>query len=131
MKLIIKQSSWSGWKTLSQGDHNPQEIENEYDVKLDEKYIIKTMEITHKIDGEWVKDTEEILSFIITEINASNIKIHTCQPFSNRDGDKINLNSSATDFIVEMDKPLRLVTPTMDAGYIFIFTLVEKGDINK
>lgn len=121
MKLIIKQSSWSGWSK----DYKPEEIENEYEIKLNEKYIIKTVKTSYKKEDEWVEEEKEVLSFNITEVNDDSIKINTYQEFSDNEGDTINLNSDKKEFVITTEKPLKLVTPTTDYGEIFIFYLIK------
>ena len=121
MKLTIKQSSWSGWSE----DSKPKEIEKEYEIKLNEKYIIKTSKITYKKDNEIVEQEIEILSFNIIEVNDDNIKIKTYQAFSDNDDDTINLNSDKKEFIISTEKPLKLMTTTMDYGDIFVFNLIK------
>lgn len=121
MKLSIKQSSWSG----DSPNYEPEEIEKEYDIKLNEKYIIKTRKTSHQKDGEWVEEEEEVLSFVITEVNDSNIKINTYQVFSDNDDGTVDLQSDKREFIVTTEKALRLTTPTMDYGDIFIFKLIK------
>ena len=121
MKLIIKQSSWSGWSK----DYKPNEVENEYEIKLNEKYVIKTTNITYKKGEELVDEEKEILSFNILEANDNSIRIKTNQVFSDNDDNSINLRTDKDEFIITTDKPLKLTTPTMDYGDIFIFTLIK------
>ena len=77
MKLIIKQSSWSGWSK----NYKPSEVENEYEIKHNEKYVIKTTKVSYKKYDEWVDEEREVLSFNISEVNDNNIKINTYQVF--------------------------------------------------
>lgn len=121
MKLIIKESCWSG----RMSEHKPEVIEKEYDIKLNEKYIIKTTQVSYIKDDKYVTEEREILSFDIIETNDDSIKIKTYQPFSNNENGTINLRSDKKEFIVNYEKTLKLNTPTMDFGYIFIFTLVK------
>lgn len=121
MKLIIKQSSWSGRTP----DYKPQEIEKEYELNLNAKYVIATRTLSHVQDGDFVNEEEEVLSFNITEVTDDSIKITTYQPFSDNDNGSINLRSDKKEFVISTDKPLKLMTPTMDYGDIFIFTLVK------
>ena len=51
MKLIIRLSSWSGWVR----NYKPKEIEKEYDIQLNEKYIVKTSNVTLLEDGKKVE----------------------------------------------------------------------------
>lgn len=121
MKLIIKQSSWSGWSS----DYKPNEIEKEYEIKLNEKYVVKTTKISYIKDEKMVEEEEEILSFNISEINEDSIKINTYQVFSDNEDGTVNLHTDKKEFIVTTEKPLELITPTMDYGEIFIFTLIK------
>lgn len=121
MKLNIKQSSWSGWDP----EYKPVEIENQYDLELNHKYIIKTRTSYYSKDEKLIEHESEIFSFEITEIGLDSIKINTFQVFSGHDGSIINLRSKAHEFTVFIDKSLKLVTPTMDYGDIFILTLIN------
>jgi len=58
-------------------------------------------------------------------VNDSSITIQTFQPFSDNDNDTINLRSDKNEFIVSNEKTLKLTTPTMDAGKIFILSLMN------
>ena len=120
MKLKIKQSSWSGRAK----NYKPVEIENEYELKLNEKYIIKTTNISYIKDRKMITEEREIFSFEIIEIDDLNIKIHTYQPFSDNKGNTINLLSKKQEFIVG-EEELKLVTPSTDAGLIFILKLIK------
>ena len=121
MKLKVVESSWSGWSK----DYKPEEMEKEYDIKLNEKYVIKTRNFSFKKDNEWVEEEREIFSFNIIEMNDTSIKIQTYQQFSDNDNGTINLNSDKKEFIVTLEKSLELTTPTMDAGEIFILSLIN------
>ena len=121
MKLKIVKSSWSG----KLKDYKPEETEEEYDVKPNEKYTIKTRKVSYKKDNEWVEEEQEIFSFYVTKINDSSIQIQTYQPFSDNDDGTINLNSDKKEFIITNEKPLKLITPTMDVGDVFILYLIK------
>ena len=121
MKLIIKQSSWSGWSK----DYKPKEIENEYEINLNEKYVVKTTKTSYIKDGKMVEEEREILSFNISEVNDDSIKINTYQVFSDNEDCTINLRTDKKEFIITTEKPLKLITPTMDYGEIFIFILIK------
>lgn len=121
MRLIIKQSSWSARKI----EYKPDEIEKEYDIHFNEKYVVKSRKVSYVKDGKKVEEEREIFSFDIIEINDRSIKIHTYQSFSNNDNGKINLMSKKRDFIITDEKPLKLITPTMDFGEIFTITLIK------
>ena len=121
MKLKIVESSWSGWSK----DYKPEEVEKEYDIELNKKYVIKTRKFSYKKDNEWVEEEREIFSFNVIEINDSSIKIQTYQPFSDNDDNTVNLQSDKKEFIITNEKELKLTTPTMDAGDIFILSLIN------
>ncbi len=117
-KMIVKQSSWSGWSE----DYKPQEIENEYDIVVNKKYIITNKVLTWQ-DEEIVEKEVEVLSFVISEVNDNSIKINTNRVLSDNE-EGIDLYTKKKEFIITTEKPLELITPTMDQGYIFIFTLI-------
>lgn len=121
MKLIIKETSWSGWKK----DYKPIEVEKEYDVELNKKYVIKTYEESYVKDGNYVKEKEEIFSFDIIEINDGSIKIHTYQSFLSNDSSTNNIRNDKQDFVINTENPLKLITPTRDHGDIFIIKLIK------
>lgn len=121
MKLFIKESSWSGWKK----DYKPIEVEKEYDVELNKKYVIKTYEVSYVKDGNVVNENKEKFSFDIVEINDESIKIHTYQSFISSDSNTYNIRNDKQDFLINTENPLKLVTPTMDHGDIFIIKLIK------
>lgn len=111
MKLVIKSSSWSKWVK----DYKPEETENEYEIILNEKYIIKKRDISRMKDGEYVKEEQVDFSFEIVAINESSVKIHTFQKFI----------GNQQDYTIEVNKPIKLCTPTRDCGDIFIISLIK------
>ena len=121
MKLKIVESSWSGWSK----DYKPEEIEKEYDIKLNEKYVVKTSKFSHKQDDEWKEEERKIFSFTVVEINDSSIKIETNQPFSDNADGTINLYSDKKEFVINEGTTIELTTPTMDAGDTFKITLIK------
>ena len=121
MKLRIKQTSWSGWSK----DRKSEEFVKEYDINLNEKYVIKTLTTSYKKDDELVEEEKEVFSFDVIEIKQNSIKIHTYQPFSDNQDGTVNLNSDKKEFIISEEKSLKLITPTMDYGEIFVITLVK------
>ena len=58
MKLKIIESSWSGWS-----NDKPEEIEREYDIKLNEKYVIKTEFVSY---GAGIPEPEETPGAVFT-----------------------------------------------------------------
>ena len=126
-KLKIVFSSWSGWQepNVPSKSAEPEEKAEYYDLELGKKYVIETAEASRWVDGEWKEETVEKFSFKITEIGEDSISVHTYQAFS--DSKKgIDLSSKKQDFVVGFDEALKLTTPTMDAGDIYTFSLVEQ-----
>ena len=103
LNLKVIATSWSG-------DQNMQAPEEEfyYDVKLDEKYVVKEGGLG--------------LTFTITEINENSIVIETTKPFSDSENG-INLSSNKKEFTIKKGEQIELTTPTMDAGGIYTFIL--------
>ena len=108
--LKIIESSWSGWSE----SYEPDEVEKDYDVVLDEDYSINNGDLT----------------FTIEEVNEDNIVIKTTEAFSDTE-EGINLNTKKKTFTVYLDEELELTTPTMDAGNIYYLTLAIKGSEKK
>jgi hypothetical protein len=107
-KLVIKESSWSGWTE----NYKPKETIKEYDVILEKEYIIN-------------KNSIYDLSFEIKKINNNSIIIETKEPFSdNKKG--IDLGSKKTSFEIHINEELELTSPTMDEGSIYYLTLKKK-----
>ena len=120
MKLVIKESNWS-----SRSTNKPEEIEKVYELKINEKYVIKTTSIMTEKDGKYVNEEREVFSFDIIEINEDSIKIRTYQPFSDNDNGTINVRSDKKEFDITLNNSKKLVTPTMDFGYIFTLSLLK------
>ena len=117
MKIKVISSSWSG----DSRNYTPKEEETLYEIQLNKKYTVKVREFS---DTEGNKGKEEIFSFEITQIGDDYISIHCSKPFS--DNEKgINLMSKKQDFIININKPIRLITLTMDYGDIFTLSLVK------
>ena len=110
MKLKIILSSWSKWVK----DYKPVETEKEYDIKLNEKYIVEVHKNKELIDGNYIEKEEVVFSFSIVEVNETSIKIHTYQDFI-----------GGREFIININNPIRIVTPTRDAGYVYILSLIK------
>ena len=117
-KLIIDSSAWSD----CMGAFDPQPTREEYEIRLDEEYIIKTRPYTTIEDGEEKEYQEEVFSFEILEVNQDSIKILTFQPFSDSE-DGIDLTTDKREFIVKLNEPITLTTPTMDGGDRFTLSL--------
>ena len=102
-QLTVYARSWS-----SNDRMQAPEEEFYYDIKLNEKYVVK-------------KDSFE-LSFTVTEINENSIVIKTTEPFSDNETG-INLLTDKKEFTIERGGTIKLTTPTMDAGGIFTLKL--------
>ena len=108
LKLKVKETSWSGWSK----DYVPEEKEYQYDIELGKKYEVKKR-------GE-----EDVLVFTIAEVNTNSVKINTTKSFSDKESG-IDLRTDKKEFEIVEGTDLKLTTPTMDAGDIFIFSLVR------
>lgn len=117
MKIKVISSSWSG----DSRNYTPKEEETLYEIQLNKKYTVKVREFS---DTEGNKGKEEIFSFEITQIGDDYISIHCFQPFSHNEED-INLTGKKQDFTININKPIRLITLTMDYGDIFTLSLVK------
>ena len=64
----------------------------------------------------------DIFSVKVIEINPDSVTIETSEPMSVRkETGGINLSGDGTTFTITGTNKLELVTPTMDAGDIYIF----------
>lgn len=79
---------------------------------------------SHYVELLPIKNIDEI-NYYINQICINNISIRTFQSFSDNDDNTVNLLSDKKEFIVTNEKPLKLTTPTMDAGEIFILSLIK------
>ena len=117
-KIKVISSSWSGWSA----DYKPVKKESFCEIKLREKCVVKTVDVSNTDGEEWV---EEVLSFEVTSIGNDSINIHTYQPFSDRESG-IDLYSNKQDFVIKIGESIELTTPTMDEGDIFTLSLFEE-----
>ena len=120
-KIKIISSSWSGWSE----DYEPEETESYCEIKLHEKCTVKTRMHSTTDSEEW--EEKDVLSFEVTSINEDSIDIHTFQAFSDNE-EGIDLRSDKQDFTIKFDETLELITPTMDAGDIFTFSITQDND---
>lgn len=120
-KIKIISSSWSGWSE----DYEPEETESYCEIKLHEKCTVKTR--MHSTTDSEEREEKDVLSFEVTSINEDSIDIHTFQPFSDNE-EGIDLRSDKQDFTIKFDETLELITPTMDAGDIFTFSITQDND---
>lgn len=118
MKIKVISSSWSG----DSRNYTPKEEETLYEIQLNKKYTVLVREFS---DTEGNKGKEEIFSFEITQIGDDYISIHCFQPFSAENEKGINLMGKTQDFTININKPIRLITLTMDYGDIFTLSLVK------
>ncbi len=119
MKLLIEESSWSGW---SRG-YKPEIINHEYRIILNEKYVVKTQKVSYLKNGKYIEEDRECFSFVIEEIGENYIIIKTNRPMSLSKDGSINLITNDTVFKIELNKITKLVTPTMDMGEIYNISL--------
>lgn len=118
MKIKVISSSWSG----DSRNYTPKEEETLYEIQLNKKYTVLVREFS---DTEGNKGKEEIFSFEITQIGDDHISIHCFQPFSAENEKGINLMGKTQDFTININKPIRLITLTIDYGDIFTLSLVK------
>ena len=116
MKIKVISSNWSGER-----NYIPKEEETLYEIQLNKKYTVKVRECSNTEGNKW---EEEIFSFEITQIGDDYISIHCFQPFS-VDEKGINLMGKKQDFTININKPIRLITLTIDYGDIFTLSLVK------
>lgn len=116
MKIKVISSNWSGER-----NYIPKEEETLYEIQLNKKYTVKAWEFS---DAEGNKRKVEIFSFEITQIGDDYISIHCFQPFSHNEKG-INLMGKKQDFTININKPIRLITLTIDYGDIFTLSLVK------
>lgn len=117
MKIKVISSNWSGER-----NYIPKEEETLYEIQLNKMYTVKAWEFS---DAEGNMRKVEIFSFEITQIGDDYISIHCFQRFSAENEKGINLMGKTQDFTININKPIRLITPTMDYGDIFTLSLVK------
>ena len=129
MILIVEKSSWSGWSK----DYKPTVETEQFDNLKNILYwenILKTS-ITYEMgkieyNGKPTSISKAkitFFSFTIMELGEDYIIIKTNNPMSEGNSGAINLRSDKTIFRIEINKKLKLTTPTLDAGEIYTFEL--------
>lgn len=68
------------------------------------------------------------LEVTVSKISNDSVIIETNTPMSDREEPYVNLQADETRFTIKKGKPLRLVTPTLDTGDIYIFSILKIGD---
>ena len=102
--LTIVWSDWSGWSE-AQGSENSRDMQ--------------------ATKGKSVRLDDE-LEVTFTDIAEDSVEIRTSDHMSPKsEGGGIDLNSTQTEFTVERGETLEIVTPTMDAGTTYEFTITE------
>lgn len=104
-QISIVETNWSGEK-----DYVPTEQTKTYEVKSGESIWcggIVNLEVT------------------VSKISNDSVTIETNTPMSNIDEPYVNLDADKTHFTIQKNKSLRLVTPTLDAGDTYIFSILE------
>ena len=101
--LTIVWSDWSGWSE-GQGSESSRDVQatKGKSIRLDD------------------------LKVTFTDIEEDSVRIRTNRHMSPKyEGGGIDLRSEQTDFTVERDSTLEIVTPTMDAGTTYEFSFAE------
>ena len=101
LKIIAQE--WTGWS-----EKQPEEEVFYYDVKLNEKYVVKKGGLG--------------LTFTIKKVNRNSIVIETTDSVSSNEKG-VDLYSNKKKFTIKKGKELVLTTPTMDAGCSYTFIL--------
>ncbi len=104
-QIAIVETNWSGEK-----DYVPTEQTKTYEVKSGD--VIRCGEIMD-------------LEVTVSKISNDSVTIETNTPMSSIEEPYVNLEADETRFTIPKDKSLRLVTPTLDAGDIYIFSILE------
>ena len=103
--LTITSSDWSGWSKGQGSTDGPRDVE--------------------ATEGESVRIDDD-LQVTFTEVEEDSVRIRTNRHMSPKyEGGGIDLRSEQTDFTVERDSTLEIVTPTMDAGTTYEFSFAE------
>ena len=121
MKILIKQTDWSGWNGGSSLDKN-----FEYDVKLKKEIIVKSTEYTTAKKSLFKRNTyvEVDFSFKVLEIGEDYLKLQT----NGSAGGEYNIDKKKylhKTCIIKLGETLTFSTKTMDAGSSFEITLVN------
>lgn len=105
VKITVKSSEWTGWVDAA----TPEETEKSYTVKSGD--VIQ-------LGGVFE------LEATVVKITKNSIEIKTNHPMSAGESG-IDVMTEETKFTIPRDARLRLVTPTVDSGDIFVFTYSE------
>lgn len=103
--LVIEQTDWAGEK-----DFIPTGQTKTYEVKTGDVIAC----------GGCLN-----LEVRVLMISPQSVAIETNTPMSSGEAPYVNLQSGETHFTIRKDEPLRLVTPTMDQGDIFAFSILQ------
>lgn len=106
--IEIAASDWSGWN------------ENDKPTAATQTYTVR------KGDVIWLGGITD-LEVTLTGVSDKSISFDTNAPMSSGDSG-IDLDANTTRFTLDEDGSLQLLTPTMDAGDIFVFKLVKAFD---
>lgn len=106
-QIAIVETNWSGEK-----DYEPTEQTITYEVK----------------PGDVIQ-CGGMADFEVTILKISNdsVTIETNMPMSSAQAPYVNLKTDETHFTISKNESLRLVTPTLDAGDIYTFSILETG----
>lgn len=107
-QIAIVETNWAGEK-----DYVPTEQTKIYEVKSGDVIRLEGM-----VD----------LEVTVLKIVNDSVTVETNTPMSSIEEPYVNLDAAETRFTIKKDESLRLVTPTLDAGDIYIFSMLEIDD---
>lgn len=107
--LHVLTSSWSGWSS----DYEPKEIDYYFELKKEHSYSFP-----ENIGYE--------VAFTIVDVGDSGITIRFSEKLATSENGRINLSDLSDTYDISFDETLQVVTPTMDEGAKYIFTLHKK-----
>ena len=120
MKILIKQTDWSGWNGGSS-----EEKQFEYDVKLKKEIVVKSKKYTTVKRFFFQKSSyvETVFSFKVLEIGDDYLKLQTK---GTAGGEYDNNKEKYLPKIstIKFDEILKFKTHTMDAGSNFVVSII-------
>jgi len=128
--LKVTKTYWSGWVDPKDSSYTPPKRKTfRYAISLGKEIELNRRE-GHGYNHEGQRyEVVDIFSIKLIEIGSDSVTIETSQPMSttNKETGGISLMTNDKIFTITGTEELELVTPTMDAGDIYIFQLVDKG----
>lgn len=111
MKIKVKQINWSGWDGGSS-----QEINHEFDVKMNEDIIVDSMKFSSYENGKEIYENKVIFSFKVIKITNKYIKLLT---FGEAGGKYSKGRYKPKKVILPLKETIKFNTGWMDAGKNF------------